>query len=105
MMKVTVKLLGALGDLAGEDAMVPHVFTVPPEATARDLIVRLAERFGGPFDDPTGQDDKGAPAELPSRVHVFVNGELARKSDRPLAAPDTQSASVQVLIMKPVTGG
>jgi len=103
-MRVTVKLLGALGDLVDTAEKIPVDFTLPDEATATDLISRLAEYFGGPFGEPV-TDAHGIESKFPSRIQLFVDGVYSPKCDRRLAAPGTESTTVQVVIMKPITGG
>ncbi|MFV2089706.1 MAG: hypothetical protein ACC642_03540 [Pseudomonadales bacterium] len=103
-MKVEVKLLGALGDIADEAGAAPIDITLPDNATANDLVARLAERFGGPFGDPGAGVDT-IECGFPSRIQLFVNGEYSPNNERRLAQPGAETASVQVVITKPITGG
>jgi hypothetical protein len=106
-MKVTVKLLGALGDLADTAEIAPIDFTLPDAATATDLVARLAQRFGGPFGESFDESANTTASQsgCPSRIQLFVNGEFSPKRDRPLAVSGAESATVQVVIMKTITGG
>lgn len=90
-MKVTVKLLGILGDLAKTVGQKPIDFTLPQGATAADLLTQLSDRFGKPFGD--------------LKPKVFVNGEFISETTQPLAVSGSDSTSVQVLITNPISGG
>lgn len=90
-MKVTVKLLGILGDLAKTAGKGPIELTLPPGATAADLLSQLSDRFGKPFGD--------------LKPKVFVNGEFIPETTLPLAVSGSNSTSIQVLITNPISGG
>jgi len=103
-MKVAVKLLGVLGDLADKLAGGTIEITLPDTATATDLVNSLAERLGGPFGESTGPAAAVKRASA-TRLQLFVNGEYSPRHDRRLAPPGMKSANVQVVITKPITGG
>lgn len=102
-MKVSVKLLGILGDLPVKAGRNPIEYVLPAGATAGDLLVKLADSFGEPF--AKGDQGNRASGGFPSGVHLFLNGEFVPERSQPLADPDAAETHVQVVIMKPITGG
>jgi hypothetical protein len=100
-MNVTVKLQGALGRIEARRSREPVEFAMQDGATAGDLLARLAERFGRPFDATA----TGARAWLPRGVRMFVEGQMTRERDQPLAAPGAESQKVIVILVTPIMGG
>jgi molybdopterin synthase sulfur carrier subunit len=94
-MNVTVRLPGALRDIAGARAAVP--LEVPPEATVRDALDALGEHL--PAVERRVRDEQGA---LRPHVNVF----LGAANIRDLALLATPLApGTEIYILPAVSGG
>ena len=96
-MEVTVRVHGALrsGGAGGDVAL-----SLPEGSTAGDLIARLAERFGAPFDGAAASPD----ARLPRQIRLFVGSEMVVSREERLARRNG-AGPLTVVVMSPVAGG
>jgi len=95
---VTVKLQG------GARARVPDApieLSLPDATTAGELLRELAGRFGEPLGSALLPPGDG----LPTRLRLFVDGQLAERRDQPIARAGTRRARVVVVLASPVAGG
>ena len=100
-MRVTVKLQGAVRAALGRDPSASFELALPDQATVGDLLLDVANRFGGSLREAV----EAAGQELPSTLRVFVNGDLALRPSHPLLSNDAASPQVIVVIMSPMMGG
>lgn len=100
-MNVTVKLLGAVGQVGAKPGNGAFDFSLPDSATTGDLLVRLADRFGEPFCAAA----EGPSSKLSGSLRMFVEGQLVLTTEQPLAARGAESQKVIVMLISPMTGG
>lgn len=86
---MAVKLIGAVGRAGSRPGAAGLELSLPDGATAGDLLDRLADRFGEPF--------------RAAGARVFVEGQLARSAEQPLAG--AESRKVIVMLVSPMQGG
>lgn len=97
-----MKLQGPVRALLGGGAAAgPVDLTLPGDATLGELLDRLAERWGGRFREAVAAGG----AELPARLRVFVDGELAASPAQLLPARADSPAQVTVVVLAPMMGG
>ncbi|MBW2420829.1 MAG: MoaD/ThiS family protein [Deltaproteobacteria bacterium] len=100
-MRISVKFHGSVG--RGSQPLPRHacVLTLPGGATVGDLLHALADRFGAPFSEIVASDD----ARLPRNIRIFADGDLLASSEQPVVPSGSESASVTVVFMSPISGG
>jgi len=100
VVEVTVKLRGGGG--AGSSAPEgPIELSLPDATTAGDLLRELASRLSEPLCSallPAGD-------ALPTRLRLFIDGQMAERRDQPIASDGRGSARVVVVLASPVSGG
>ena len=100
VIQVTVKLQA--GARAGTGApAAPLDLSLPDTATAGELLGELADRFAEPLRSaliPTGDG-------LPTRLCIFIDGQMAERHDQPIASAGRSQARVVVVLASPVSGG
>jgi molybdopterin converting factor small subunit len=95
-LEVAVRVHGALRSAAagGELAL-----SLPEDATAGDLLARLADRFGPPFAAAAASPDP----RLPRQIRIFVGSEMVVSREQRLAPQG--GVPLTVVVMSPVAGG
>jgi hypothetical protein len=100
MVDVTVKLRGATrAGSAAPDA--PIGLSLPDTATAGDLLSELAQRFAEPLRSALLPAGGG----LPTRLRLFIDGQMAERRDQPIAGNGAGRTRVVVVLASPVSGG
>ncbi|MDP6978468.1 MAG: hypothetical protein QF570_07690 [Myxococcota bacterium] len=99
-MDVAVKIQGVLDrSLAG--CKNQFDLTLPNDATAGDLIGRLAEQPDAPLRDAI---DPGQ-TRFPRHIRMFSNGEMLSTLGQPLVRQDGLGVNVNIVILNPMMGG
>jgi hypothetical protein len=97
---VTVKLQGSAraGPVAPDG---PIELSLPDAATAGELLCEVARRLDEPLRSallPPGD-------RLPTRLRMFIDGQMAERRDQPIARNGARQARVVVVLTSPVSGG
>jgi hypothetical protein len=100
LVDVTVKLRGGTrsGSAAPEG---PIEFSLPDAATAGELLRVLAERFAEPLRSALLPPGDG----LPTRIRLFIDGQMAERRDQPIVGEGDRQTRVVVVLASPVAGG
>lgn len=100
MVDVTVKLHG--GARAGPAAPDgPIELSLPDAATAGELLSELAARVAEPIRSALLPPGDG----LPTRIRLFIDGQMAERRDQPIAVNGARQSRVVVVLTSPVSGG
>jgi hypothetical protein len=100
LVDVTVKLQG--GTRAGAAAPEgPIELSLPEAATAGELLRALADRFADPLRSALLPPGDG----LPTRLRLFIDGQMAGSRDQRIAGGGARRARVVVVLDSPVSGG
>ena len=100
MVDVTVSLQGAAkSGPAGVDG--PIQMSLPDATTVGDLLRAVAEKLAEPLRSALLPSGPG----LPTRLRLFVDGQLAQGREQPIARTGARRARVVVVLASPVSGG
>ena len=100
MVDVSVKLHG--GARAGCVAHRGFIeLSLPDAATAGELLSEVAGRLAEPLRSALSPPGDG----LPTRLRMFIDGQMAERRDQPIAPGGASQARVVVVLTSPVSGG
>jgi hypothetical protein len=97
---VSVRLRGGARAVAATSE-APVEFSLPDAATAGELLCELAGRFAEPLRSALLPPGDG----LPTRLRLFIDGQMAERRDQPIAGEGAHRARVVVVLTSPVAGG
>jgi hypothetical protein len=100
VVEVTVKLRG-VAQAASAVPEGPLELSMPDAATAGELLSELADRLPDPLRSallPLGDT-------LPTRLRLFIDGQMAGSRDQRLFGGGARRARVVVVLESPVSGG
>jgi hypothetical protein len=97
---VRVKLHGG----AGAGLIAPRgliELSLPDTATAGELLSEVAGRLAEPLRSALSPPGNG----LPTRLRMFIDGQMAERCDQPIAPGGASESRVVVVLTSPVSGG
>jgi hypothetical protein len=79
----------------------PIELSLPDRATAGELLSEVAGRLSEPLRSALLPSGNG----LPTRLRMFIDGQMAERRDQPIAPAGATQARVVVVLASPISGG